>query len=419
MQQSPPDGDRPAPVRAAIIGGGPAGLMAEEQLSAAGITVDLYDGKASVGRKFLLAGKGGLNLTHSEPHAQFVRRYRERSDQVGRWLADWNADSLREWAAGLGIDTFVGSSGRVFPTDMKAAPLLRAWLTRLRSRGIRFHMHHRWTGWTDEGRLCFATPHGETVVGAEVTLLALGGASWPQLGSDGNWVEYLQARGVPVSALRAANCGFDVAWSRHFAERHAGAPLKNVRITFRDATGHAVERTGECLVSMHGLEGSLVYALSAPLRELIERDGHADVTLDLLPAHDPAKVMAEATHPRGARSMSSHLAGRLGVSGARAGLLYEVLDKAAMADPARIAATLKALPLRLLATRPVAEAISTAGGVRFEALDEHLMLDALPGVFCAGEMVDWEAPTGGYLLTAAMASGRVAAAGMLARLQAE
>ncbi|HEY9191842.1 MAG TPA: TIGR03862 family flavoprotein, partial [Methyloversatilis sp.] len=297
--------------------------------------------------------------------------------------------------------------------------LLRAWLARLRARGVRFHMHHRWAGWDDGDNLRFATPEGDVTVRAEVTLLALGGASWPHLGSDGSWTGPLQARGIAVSPLRAANCGFDVAWSQYFAERHAGAPLKNVRIAFLDVLGQAIERTGECVVSAHGLEGGLIYALSAPLRELIERDGHADIALDLLPAHDPAKVMAETAHPRGARSMSSHLAGRLGVSGARAGLLYEVLDKAAMADPARVAATLKALPLRLLATRPVAEAISTAGGVRFDALDEHLMLNALPGVFCAGEMVDWEAPTGGYLLTAAMASGRVAAAGMLARLQAE
>jgi uncharacterized flavoprotein (TIGR03862 family) len=408
-----------AAVRAAIIGGGPAGLMAAEVLSAAGIQVDLYDGKASVGRKFLLAGKGGLNLTHSEAPAQFIARYRERRDEVGRWLAGFDGEALRGWARGLGIDTFIGSSGRVFPADMKAAPLLRAWLTRLRAAGVRFHMHHRWTGWDAEGRLRFETSGEPATDTAQVTLLALGGASWPHLGSDGAWTTLLEARGVAVAALRAANCGFDVRWSTHFAQKHAGAPLKNVRIAFTDISGRRHERIGECMISAHGLEGSLVYALSAELRQRLEADGPVDITLDLLPAHDAARVLAQVSHPRGARSLSSHLAGRLGITGAKAGLLHEVLDKAALADSGRLAATIKSLPLRLLSPRPVAEAISTAGGVRFEALDEHLMLRALPGVYCAGEMLDWEAPTGGYLLTAAMASGRVAAAGMLQRLRGE
>lgn len=408
----------PPALDVAIVGGGPAGLMAAEVLSSAGIRVDLFDGKASVGRKFLLAGKGGLNLTHSEALPQFTARFRERSDDVARWLAGFDADALRAWSHGLGVDTFIGSSGRVFPRDMKAAPLLRAWLVRLRAAGVRFHMNHRWTGWDDEGRLCFHPPDGEVARPAAVTLLALGGASWPQLGSDGSWMTLLASRGVAVSPLRAANCGFDVAWSAHFAQRHAGVPLKNVRIGFTDATGRFVSRSGECLISASGLEGSLIYALSAALRERLEVDGFVDISLDLLPAHEPARVLAEAAHPRGARSLSSHLAGRLGINGAKAGLLFELLDKAALSDPARIAATLKALPLRLTATRPVAEAISTAGGVTLESLDADLMLQALPGVFCAGEMLDWEAPTGGYLLTASMASGRVAAAGMLRRLAA-
>lgn len=399
-------------VRVAVIGGGPAGLMAAERLSSQGIAVDLYDGKASVGRKFLLAGKGGLNLTHSEEPAAFVGRYRERSAEVGRWLDEFDATALRNWCEGLGVSTFIGSSGRVFPTDMKAAPLLRAWLARLRAAGVRFHMRHRWTGWDESGHLRFDTPDGPVAVAASATLLALGGASWPQLGSDGRWVDTLAARGVMPAPLRAANCGFDVAWSPHFSERHAGQPLKNVRIAFTGADGRRIERIGECLVSAHGLEGSLIYALSADLRGCMERDGRVKIDIDLLPALDAQKVLDEVSRPRGARSLSSHLNSRLGVSGVRTGLLHEVLDRAAMNDTATLAATLKALPLTLLRTRPVDEAISTAGGVRLEDLDAGLMLKALPGVFCAGEMLDWEAPTGGYLLTATMASGRAAADGI-------
>jgi uncharacterized flavoprotein (TIGR03862 family) len=411
--------DAPASGRAVIIGGGPAGLMAAEVLAQQGVAVDLYDGKASAGRKFLLAGKGGLNLTHSEARPAFIDRFRERRTEVGAWIAQFDSDALRQWAAGLGIDTFVGSSGRVFPTGMKAAPLLRAWLARLRAGGVRFHMRHRWMGWDDHGRLRFSTPDGETGADADVTLLALGGASWPQLGSDGAWTSLLATRRVALAPLHAANCGFDIPWSPHFAGKHAGMPLKNVMLAFRDRHGNTLTRDGECVISKHGLEGSLIYALSAPLRECVLAHGHVDVTFDLLPSTDPARVLAEVGRPRGARSLSSHLASRLGIAGVKAGLLHEVLDKAAMADPARVASTLKALPLRLRATRPVAEAISTAGGVRFDALDADLMLTALPDVFCAGEMIDWEAPTGGYLLTACMASGRVAAAGMLKRLQAE
>ena len=408
--------DAHAIARVAIVGGGPAGLMAAERLSGQGIAVDLFDGKASVGRKFLLAGKGGLNLTHSEDRAPFVARYRERSTEIGRWLDDFDATALRTWSEGLGVATFVGSSGRVFPTDMKAAPLLRAWLARLRAAGVRFHMRHRWTGWDEAGHLRFDTPDGPQSIAADATLLALGGASWPQLGSDGRWADTLAARGVTPAPLRAANCGFDVAWSPHFSERHAGQPLKNVRIAFTGSDGTRIERSGECLVSAHGLEGSLIYALSAGLRACIERDGMVGIDIDLLPALDAQKVLDEVSRPRGARSLSSHLNSRLGVSGVRIGLLHEALDRAAMNDTKQLAGTLKALPLTLLRTRPVEEAISTAGGVRLEDLDAGLMLKALPGVFCAGEMLDWEAPTGGYLLTATMASGRVAADGIAAWL---
>lgn len=405
--------------RVAVVGGGPAGLMAAEVLSAQGIVVDLYEARASVGRKFLLAGKGGLNITHSEAADNFVSRYRERSTEVGRWLDHFDAQALRRWCSGLGIDTFVGSSGRVFPTGMKAAPLLRTWLTRLRTSGVRFHVRHHWTGWDAGGNACFVTPDGQVSTNADALLLAAGGASWPQLGSDGLWVSTLAARGVDISPLRAANCGFDLAWSPHFSDRHAGDPVKNISIAFVDADGHRIERRGECLISAHGLEGSLIYALSAPLRDSIERAGYCDLTLDLLPAFDAARVRDEVAHPRGSRSLSSHLASRLGLSGVKLGLLHEVLDKSAMTHPERIASAIKSLPLRLLRTRPLAEAISTAGGVRLEALNDRLMLKALPGVFCAGEMLDWEAPTGGYLLTATMASGRLAADGIVRWLQDE
>lgn len=398
--------------RVAIIGGGPAGLMAAERLAGPDVVVDLYESRPSTGRKFLLAGKGGLNLTHSEAAHLFVSRYRERSEAVSHWLDEFDATALRNWCAGLGIETFVGSSGRVFPTAMKAAPLLRAWLARLRARGVHIHVRHRWLGWNEAGELLFDTPDGALGVRPDATLLALGGGSWPQLGSDGAWTTTLAARQVDIAPLRAANCGFDIDWSPHFAQRHAGSPLKTVRIRFDDVHGQPIERTGECMVSAHGLEGSLVYALSAALRERLERDGQCDILIDLLPAHDATRVLAEISRPRGARSLSSHLSSRLGLSGVKLGLIHEVLDKAAMNDAARLAATVKALPLTLLRTRPLAEAISTAGGVRLEALDDGLMLRTLPGVFCAGEMLDWEAPTGGYLLTATMASGCIAAAGI-------
>jgi predicted flavoprotein YhiN len=325
----------------AVVGGGPAGLMAAEAARAAGAQVDLYEGKGSVGRKFLIAGRGGLNLTHSEPRPAFDARYGPRRAEVGAWLDAMDADAVRAWARDLGVDTFAGSSGRVFPLDRKAAPLLRAWVQRLRESGVRFHVHHRWLGWDDAdtavGALRFATPEGEARACADAVVLALGGGSWPQLGSDGAWQALLRARGVEVAPLEASNCGFDVAWSDFFRTRHAGAPLKHVVAYWRDARGEARSRQG-----------------------------------------------------------------------VKVALLHEVLDKPRLADPAQLAAAIKRLPLRLLRPRPIAEAISSAGGVRLEALDAGLMCRALPGVFCAGEMLDWDAPTGGYLLTASLASGLVA-----------
>jgi uncharacterized flavoprotein (TIGR03862 family) len=399
-----------------VIGGGPAGLMAADILAAGGVQVDLYDAMASVGRKFLLAGKGGMNITHSEDFAAFGSRYGKRRAEVEPWLRGFTPQQVRDWIHGLGIDTFVGSSGRVFPTDMKAAPLLRAWLHRLREAGVRFHMRHRWLGWRD-GALVFATPDGERLETAGVTVLALGGGSWARLGSDGAWVPLLGGRGVEVAPLVPMNCGFDAAWSEHFRSRYAGQPLTTVALGVDDADGRRLYRKGQFVVTASGIEGSLVYALSAAIRDRIAQDGRATVWIDLLPDHDAERVAAEVMHPRGTRSMSSHLQSRLGIKGVQSGLLHECLGKDEYADPARLARAIKSLPLTLERARPLDEAISSGGGVRFEALaSPGGMLRALPGVFVAGEMVDWEAPTGGYLLTACFGSGRAAGEGALAWL---
>ena len=411
----------------AVVGGGPAGLMAAERLARAGLSVDLYDAMPSVGRKFLLAGKGGLNLTHSEDAARFVARYGAQQGVVAGWLARLDAQSVRDWAEGLGVATFVGTSGRVFPADMKAAPLLRGWLHRLREAGVRLHMRHRWTGWAGDGSLQFDAPAGPVQTRPAATVLALGGASWPRLGSDAAWLPLLAARQVPITPLAAANCGFDLrptprahdgaGWSAHFAERFAGQPFKSVALRCADGQGGWFARKGEFVATATGIEGSLVYAASRLLREEIARTGQAQLWLDLLPDRTPEQVLAACRHPRGARSLSSHLKSRLGLDGIKLALLHEVLATETLHDPAALAQAIKAVPLQLAAPRPVAEAISTAGGVALDALDAGLMLQALPGVFCAGEMLDWEAPTGGYLLTACMASGVVAAEGVLAHLQ--
>ncbi|MDQ2823773.1 MAG: TIGR03862 family flavoprotein [Pseudomonadota bacterium] len=397
--------------RVAVIGGGPAGLMAAEVLSQAGVQVDLYDASASVGRKFLLAGKGGMNITHAEPYDAFVRRYGTRSTDVQSWLDTFDPAALRAWIHALGVDTFVGTSGRVFPADMKAAPLLRAWLTRLRTGGVRFHMRHRWLGWRADA-LHFATPDGERDVQADAVILALGGASWARLGSDGKWVPLLEARGVQVAPLLPSNCGFDTGWSAHFADRFAGAPLTTVAIAWHERDGTLVKRQGQCIVTATGIEGSLIYALSGPVRDQILANGCATIWLDLLPDIDAARVAQEIMRGRGSRSMASHLQSRLGIKGVKAGLLRECLGADGYADPAQVAQAIKRLPVALLRTRPIDEAISSAGGVTPGALN-HLMLHALPGVFVAGEMIDWEAPTGGYLLTACFASGRAAGAAAL------
>ena len=393
-----------------IIGGGPAGLMAAEVLALAGVKVDLYDAMPSVGRKFLLAGVGGMNITHSEAKPAFVARYGQRSEEVAQLLSDFDADALCAWIHGLGIDTFVGSSGRVFPTDMKAAPLLRAWLKRLREHGVTLHTRQRWLGWSEDGALRIATPSGEHRAKADATLLALGGGSWARLGSDGAWVALLQQRGIAISPLEPSNCGFDVsAWSPFLRDKFAGAPLKNVSLNL---AGEA-PRLGELVLTASGIEGSLVYALSAAIREQIKQHGKAIVHLDLLPQTPMAKLQAALSKPRGAQSMAKHLHRQAGIEGVKAALLRELATPEQFNDPAQLATAIKALPIRLIQPRPLDEAISSAGGVPFEQLDRHLMLKQLPGTFCAGEMLDWEAPTGGYLLTACLASGRVAALGML------
>jgi uncharacterized flavoprotein (TIGR03862 family) len=399
-----------SPAHVALIGGGPAGLMAAEVLSQAGIRVDLYDGMPSVGRKFLLAGVGGMNITHSEAYPAFLSRYAERAPQIAPLLRGFDADALCTWIHDLGIETFVGSSGRVFPTDMKAAPLLRAWLKRLRDSGVVIHTRHRWLGWDEHGALRIDSPEGEITVKPDATLLALGGGSWARLGSDGAWMLPLEQKGVGLAPLQPSNCGFEVqAWSELMVSKFAGAPLKNIAIGLNDD----IPRLGECVITATGIEGSLIYALSAPIREAINQHGAAVIHIDLLPGRPVDKLQAALSKPRGSRSMAKHLHSQVGIDGVKAALLRELTDAATFADPALLARAIKALPLTLVKTRPLDEAISSAGGVTFEALDERLMLKALPGVFCAGEMLDWEAPTGGYLLTGCFASGRAAGLGIV------
>ena len=423
-----------------IIGGGPAGLMAAQEAIKAGLQVDVYDAMPSVGRKFLLAGKGGLNLTHSEAVEPFVSRFGVRSDEIGALLKQFSAADVQAWAHGLGVETFVGSSGRVFPKDMKAAPLLRAWLHQLRVAGVRFHMRHKWLGWADSAPadmsghdLQFATPAGKATVHADAVVLALGGGSWARLGSDGAWVPVLQQQGVQVKPLLPSNCGFDVGWSAYFSDKFAGQPFKTVAITVPSKDGSTpqfqarFQKQGEFVATSTGVEGSLVYAASSWLRDDIAAHGAATLILDLLPDRTAEQVLSEVRHPRGSRSLVSHLKSRLKLDGVKVALLYEVLGKEAMNDAVALAAGIKALPITLKAARPIDEAISSAGGVAFEAMNAKQMLQPTDklcagvseGVFCAGEMLDWEAPTGGYLLTACLSSGFAAGQGVAQHLAAK
>ncbi len=429
LPTSPRSESQALQVDVAIVGGGPAGLMAAQVLCDAGVTVHLFDAMPSVGRKFLLAGKGGLNLTHSEGADTFAGRYGERRSAIESLLAGLDSTGLRAWAQELGVETFVGSSGRVFPKDMKAAPLLRAWLHRLRhptaGGGVQFHMRHRWTGWAQGASaaqayqaLVFDTPSGPVEVQARAVVLALGGGSWARLGSNGAWVPLLAARGVAVAPLLPANCGFDVqgGWTPFFSDKFAGQPFKSVALSFINSQGVVFSRKGEFVATQGGVEGSLIYAASALLRDDIVRHGSATFHLDLLPDMPAEKVLAEVRHPRGSRSLSSHLKSRLHLDGIKSAILYECLGKEAVNDPEKLAAAIKTLPVTVQAARPIDEAISSAGGVLFEVLTPQLMLEQLPGIFCAGEMLDWEAPTGGYLLQACFASGKQAGLGALSYL---
>jgi uncharacterized flavoprotein (TIGR03862 family) len=396
------------PPQLAIIGGGPAGLMAAEVALSKGIRADVFERMGSVGRKFLIAGKGGLNLTHSEGFEPFVGRYREKNAWVRGWLADFDNNALRDWARAYGVDTFIGSSGRVFPTDLKAAPLLRGWVRRLRENGVRFHVNHRCLGWNDQNALCFETPEGLKAFKAQSNIFAMGGGSWARLGSDGQWVPWMKAADIEVAALKASNGGFEHAWSEHFKQRFAGAPIKPVVIS-----GFALDDTqkslqGEFVITEHGIEGSAIYAVSADLRNAMEKNGSAELMCDLCPGRSIERLRKDLNTPRGKRSLSDHLRRHAGLEGVKIGLLYETLGKDDWQDNEKIIHAIKFYSITLTTTRPIDEAISTAGGVTENAVDKNLMSIQKPGVFFAGEMLDWEAPTGGYLLTASMASGRVA-----------
>ncbi|MBK8015394.1 MAG: TIGR03862 family flavoprotein [Betaproteobacteria bacterium] len=391
----------------AIVGGGPAGLMAAEAAAGLGAAVDLYEARPSVGRKFLIAGRGGLNLTHAEPFEAFVSRYGAQAAVLRPMIERFGAAEIRQWARGLGVETFVGSSERVFPVDFKAGPLLRHWVHRLHGAGVNFHVRHRWRGFSEEG-MSFDKPDGPTNVVHPAWVFALGGGSWPQLGSDGAWVPSMKNAGIAVEPLRPANCGFDVSWSEHMGTRFAGVPVKSVVARAVESDGTVHERAGEFVITGMGVEGSLVYALSSVLRRCLELTGEAELVLDLVPGRTAAQLEASLARPRGKRSLSEHLKRHAGIDGVKAALLREFTGAEALRDPTRTVEAMKALRIPLLRPRPLAEAISTAGGVRFDEVDEGLMVKRLPGVFCAGEMLDWEAPTGGYLLTACLATGLAA-----------
>jgi uncharacterized flavoprotein (TIGR03862 family) len=393
----------------AVIGAGPAGLMAAEVLAQGGASVTVYDAMPSAGRKFLMAGRGGLNLTHSEPLPAFLARYRDAAPKLEAAIDAFPPDRLRAWCEGLGQETFVGSSGRVFPRSMKASPLLRAWLRRLDAAGVNFAMRHRWAGWDENGHLAFETSEGRRAVAARATALALGGASWPRLGSDGAWAKLLAARGVAISPLRPANCGFSVAWSDHFRGRFEGQPLKNVAFGF----GARTER-GEAIITKSGIEGGAIYALSADLREGILKSGEAILHIALRPDLDHAALVARLSTPRGKQSVSNFLRKTLQLSPLAIALLQEASGgSAAKLSAENLAALLNAVPIKLSGIAPIARAISTAGGICFDEFDADFMLRRMPGVFAAGEMLDWEAPTGGYLLQASFATGAAAGEGAL------
>ena len=401
-----------SPNHVAIIGAGPAGLMAAELLAEGGADVTVYDAMPSAGRKFLMAGRGGLNLTHSEPLPQFLARYREATPHLKAAIEAFPPQALRDWSEALGQETFVGSSGRVFPKAFKASPLLRAWLRRLDSMGVEFALRHRWIGWDDSGRLLFQTPGGQRIVDIGATVLALGGASWPRLGSDGTWVETLATKGVDISRLRPANCGFTVAWSDIFRDRFEGQPLKGVALSFGPHTAR-----GEAIITRRGIEGGSVYALSAELREALAHAGHLTLKVALRPDLEMKELVTRLSTPKGKQSLSNFLRKAAQLSPVAIGLLQEAAKTSGPAlaslSPADLARLINAVPIELNGVAPIARAISTAGGISFSEIDADFMLRRLPGVFAAGEMLDWEAPTGGYLLQASFATGAAAGRGVL------
>ncbi|UTW60303.1 TIGR03862 family flavoprotein [Kordiimonas sp. SCSIO 12603] len=402
----------PSEVEIAIIGGGPAGLMAAEVCAEVGFKPHIFERMPTPARKFLMAGKSGLNITHGEPLEKFLTRYSEGSEEIKLAIKAFTPSDMRVWADELGTETFVGSSGRVFPKVMKASPLLRAWLKKLENLGTTLHTRCHWQGWND-GALHFNTSEAPQYVKAKATILALGGSSWPKLGADGSWFPQLQQHGANTTEFQPSNCGFEVNWSDHFKERNAGEPIKNTILSFGPD-----QVQGDFVISGYGLEGSAIYALSSHIRRAITSSAQpAVLTLDLTPDRSLERLRASLSKPKGKKSFSTHLKRTTGLSGVKAALIRECLDETTRNDPALLAAAIKALPIQLEAPRPIEEAISTAGGVMWNSVDKDLMLKAIPGTFCAGEMLDWDAPTGGYLLTACMAQGRQAAHGAIKYLK--
>lgn len=408
--------NKPIP-QVAIIGGGPAGLMAAEVIARAGFAVTIYDAMPSLGRKFLLAGVGGMNITHSEPQEKFIGRYAQAAPWLKPYLDGFSPSHLRQWIHELGIETFIGSSGRVFPSDMKAAPLLRAWLHRLRELGVAIYPRHRWQGWNSDGSLrIIETRNGEPIeknIAVDALVLALGGASWQRLGSDGAWVSLLREKQIAVAELLPSNCGFDIQWSELLQREFSGAPLPTIRLSATSLSGESISVRGEAMLAKTGIEGTSVYALSAVLRDVIMAKGCAHLTLDLLPDLTLENILAQLNKPRGKNSVSNFLRKQLRLPPVKLALLRELTPAAIWQDNAALAFALKNLTLTLTACRPLDEAISTAGGISLLACDKQLMLNKLPGIFCAGEMLDWEAPTGGYLLTACFATGYAAGLGVV------